>query len=247
MRIFILVSALALSACSSKQSSDRDFYTWVDENGNLRTEKRIKSEIKRQSSVINEAEYTSSDEMDKRLSQAKLFSWRDGFGNQLNQEEVINQSRESGDSLATLNHAISYKNFREGKQYIYSELKKKSLKLSELYTYNNQDELDYALIEIDEMVNALTFKTFIHKGRVALPDVLLLDAYYQQGYQSHSLWASHVKETWKSYGFFTGRLEVPANSKYILILPSSSTTPILIGDDVIKMTNLGEITFEEAF
>lgn len=112
-----MLFAYLLSACSTSGSGHSEFYTWVDETGQLRTERVESEEVtsdqntdsaspntasegeQKNSSVseINPADYMPADQMDRKLRDARLFAWQDETGKQSVSEVDRSELKDSPD------------------------------------------------------------------------------------------------------------------------------------------------------
>lgn len=103
-KTLFLFAVVSLFGCASKGGGHSEFYTWVDETGQMRTVKRsfhedtpaesdsseaeveeqksrTKTENKGQSD-INPAHFMPSDQVDAKLRDSRLFAWQDETGKQ---------------------------------------------------------------------------------------------------------------------------------------------------------------------
>lgn len=54
----------------------------------------------------------------------------------------------------------------------------------------------------------------------------------------------YYPESWHSYGYMSGSLIIPLHAQYLLIYTSTLTEALQLDNQVIKLTNLGKISFE---
>ena len=265
----LLVITLFISACASHNPGEQgEFYTWVDERGQLHTVRREtkdrttnhiietnkKNNLVSTKSVkeneLNPSDFTPSEKVDEKLKGKRLYSWNDQYGQ--NTQEVLPPIESLEETQfqkpARPYTAKSFRDYREGKEIFLSELIGRQLKLENLYTFNEATKSDYILFELDldgELItDQFAFKSFVSKGRVALPNIVFLDAEYNSLSAQHLPFEDYSEETWSSYAYFSGNVLIPKKSKYLLITPNTEAGVAEIGATIIKMVDLGSIVID---
>lgn len=252
LKINLYLLVLILTACQSSPKGENQFYTWVDESGQIRTIKKQDKSASEQPSAdkvdndmnyIERADYVSSDVMDKIITEERLYSWQDEQGRQIVYEESPVESEKLDINSDTQSVNIkSHSAYREGRQIIFSEIQGKELKLQRLLRSNEKTNRDYALIELDTPVSAVHIKSYISDNKIALPLVLPLTKDFKQIYRYENLFAFYEPETWYGYGYLHSQLNVPTKTKYLLLLTNPKSDPISINEKLIRQTNFGSIS-----
>ena len=263
-----LITILTTACTPNQVGKQGDFYTWVDERGQLHTIKREKknSEISlstgsaqkskstekntAKTNTFNPSEFTPSEKIDEKLKGQRLYSWNDEYGQ--NTQEVLPpiKSLEEPQSKkpARPYTAKSFRDYREGKEIFLSELIGRQLKLENLYTFNEATKSDYILFELDLdgefITDQFTFKSFVSKSRVALPNIVFLDTEYNSVSAQYLPFEDYSEETWSSYAYFSGNALIPKKSKYLLVTPNTEAGVAEIGSTIIKMVDLGSIVID---
>ena len=125
-----LASVLILNGCATSKSGHSEFYTWVDETGQLRTVQAPSAEDKKEtapenktpqnaqaasavnsnpsdSNQFNPDDFTPSDQVDAKLRDARLFAWQDESGKQnvteVDQSEIQKNQTDLGVSIEARN------------------------------------------------------------------------------------------------------------------------------------------------
>ena len=267
MPFLLLILAIVLSGCSSTSSSQGDFYTWVDERGQIhtiKTKKEVKTVIAKPVAVteketnkpneqpkmdkvtFNTSDFISSEEVDKKLSGQKLYSW-DQDGRQviaeINTSSIKKEIQIDTESILKAgDFSISLLGFREGKVELLSDLLSKQLVLENVYITQEKSRKDYVLIELDiASIQSLKVKSFVDDKKVALPIFNLLDAEFNASPNINNAFNNYIEETWASFGFFEGNLDVPLDARYILIRPNPMPAVVETADGDITLIDLGSI------
>lgn len=274
MYYLLVFIPLFLSACAGVgDAKSGDFYTWVDERGQLHTIKREPKEseskevnkpnfnqktkgeystrvepFKKGLVDIDESEFTPSTEIDNRIKGKKLYAWNDGVSQNI--EEVSLASPEVMEATSKpLNNSFIKKNFylfREGKELFLSELLGRQTKLDRIYSFNQATQSDYALLELDlePGLTQLGLKTFVTKERVAMPLIVFLDKNYQSVSAQFLPFQDYTDESWSSYAYFSGHVFIPPSAHYLLITPNKEAGVAEVGEKIIKMVDLGSILID---
>ena len=251
---------LTLIGCQGMPQGNPDFYTWVDETGQIRTVKKEKNKISQPTSPkaantetpvsdqFDESEFTSSDEIDKRLQDQRMFAWQDQSGNQIVREEAVVKTNEADLSLNSKRiHEISLMAYREGEQVIFSDIDGVSINLNRYYQFNEFTQQDYLLIELDEIYEKIKLKSFVQSNSVAMPQIIPLNHEFKQEYSFENPYQFREPESWHGYGYLHGELKLPKNTQYILVLPSLNSGVIEAEEGaIIKQVNLGSLVFYSA-
>ncbi|WP_283786496.1 hypothetical protein QNI23_008680 [Bermanella sp. WJH001] len=254
--LFAIVS-FVLAGCQGLPQGSPDFYTWVDETGQIRTikkEKKEKKEVTQSPANIatdtkapplnqfNESDYVSSDELDKKINNQKMFAWQEQSGRQVVREEaVINQESDLSISSNRINEVV-LSAYREGEQLLFSDIDGVSLDLNRYYRFNQQTQHDYLLIELDQDYGQIKIKSFVQNNSVAMPQIIPLSDKFKQEYSFENPYQFREPESWYGYGYLHGDLNLPNNTQYILLIPSLSSGVIEAEDGIIiKQVNLGNL------
>jgi hypothetical protein len=250
---------LSLTACQGLPQGDSDFYTWVDETGQIRTIKKEsnkpkavnkspKNETKApnvQSNNINPDDFIDSESIDKKLADEKMFAWQDATGAQVVREEVVQANApQDTNVLPTATQEASLKAYRKGDQVLFEDIDGISIDLADYYQFNQKTELDYLLIELTSPVKIIQVKSFVGNRSVAMPQIIPLTDEFKQNYAFENPYQYREPESWHSYGYLHGELSIPNSSRYLLILPSPQSGVIEIEEGgIIKQSNLGSMVF----
>lgn len=264
--VFIFTIVL-LAGCTNKSSSSGDFYTWVDERGQVHTVRTKKpssntstqatptieklNDRQNNASSVNDSsfdpsKYTSSEDIDKKLSGQKLFSW-DQDGRQLIAEIDTSKSKKSipeRKQSASLKKgfSISFIGFREGRVLLLSDLISRQLSLQNIYITQKQSSKDYVLIEIDIAdLSYLKLNTFVDSNKVAMPIFNLLDSNFNSTATINNAFNSYVAETWSKFGYFEGELAIPVGVRYLLIRPNPMPGVVETADGDITLVDFGSL------
>lgn len=266
MRVFIFsLATLLIQSCSSQQvGGERDFYTWIDATGQMRTERREqpKPSVKeskgslpnaakdnqRTDESFNPEDFTPSEQVDKKLKGGRLYAWTEGSQQNViedipgvaYQPEPVEANFKQEPYLTK-----SYRSFREGRELPFSEYVNKSLSLERYYTLNSQMNQDYILFELNvDRVAVLNFTSYVSKNRVALPTVVFLDSEFQSVSKEVLPFEDYKEESWSSYANLSGQAFWPKGAKYMLLTPTVEVGVVEVGDQVIKMVDLGKILIQ---
>ena len=178
MKSIFSICLIALIGCSNAINKDGGFYTWVDANGNVHTEKRAtkkgggKDEVSSSKEVsikedvtpiisapkvaqdknsFNPDDFRSSEIVDAQLSPKRLYSWQDQ-GAQITQElssaEGADDSSEHIMEVKPERNSSNYEYLAQDKIFYFHQVMGKELKLEEVYFFNKQINNDYILIEM---------------------------------------------------------------------------------------------------
>ncbi|MFY0640826.1 MAG: hypothetical protein JXR16_07245 [Bermanella sp.] len=257
---FYSLILLMLIGCQGMPQGNPDFYTWVDETGQIRTIKKEKDKVSKTAATENnstetipnaqldESEYTSSEEIDKRLKDQRMFAWQDQSGNQIVREEAVVKTNEPDLSLSSTRvNEVSLMTYREGEQVLFSDIDGVSIKLNRYYRFNEAAQQDYLLIELDKDYRQIKLKSFVRNNSVAMPQIIPLNHKFKQEYSFENPYQFREPESWYGYGYLHGELKLPKNTQYILVLPSLNSGVIEAEEGlIIKQVNLGSLVFYAA-
>ncbi|MFT5592679.1 MAG: hypothetical protein ACI8SR_001041 [Oceanicoccus sp.] len=251
--IMIASLCFSLSACQGLPQGDPDFYTWVDETGQIRTVKKkatkssVTSITKNEKAVsVNDFDpndFVASENIDKKLSDEKLFAWQDNTGAQIVVEELIETKVEADESTTAFKtEEINLKAFREGSQILFKDIDGVSISLERYYQFNQSTKQDYLLIELYDSMERIQVKSFVSSESVAMPQIIPLTAEFKQVYAFENPYQFREPESWYSYGYLYGELNIPKGSSYLLLLPNPLSGVIEAEEGmIIKQSNLGDI------
>ena len=257
MRIYSLIFVI-LAGCQNTPQGESDFYTWVDETGQIRTIKKQPKQIthtaepntsinensvsKGKQNKFDTADFIPEEEIQKKLNDQKMFAWQDSAGTQIVREESIVKAPEADKSIVSnAIEEVSFNVYREGKQVLFDDLDGSVFDLSRYYHFNKQSQSDYVLFELSEPVKKIQLKTFIHTKSVAMPQIIPLTARFKQVFSFENPYQYREKESWYGYGHLHGVLNIPRNTQYLLLIPSSESGVIEAEGDIIRQSNLGSI------
>lgn len=255
MRIIICFFMLGfLLGCQSAPQGDSEFYTWVDETGQIRTIKKPEpsktsngqatGSNARKNNSFDSADFTPSEDVDKKLNNEKLFAWQDTSGAQVVVEEGVTPSIEIDHSVSAQKVAArDFRVFRLGTQIELDQINGVSINLERYYQFNPKAGTDFLLIEFLEPVVQLEVKSFIHNDTVAIPRIIPLTSNFTQKDAFESPFKYRESETWYRYGFLYGTLNMPQDTRYLLLLPSPESGAFEIDGRIIKQSNLGSLVF----
>lgn len=254
----IMIAASLLASCATSGGGHSEFYIWVDETGQLRTERREqiperKSEVSSKNQ-IDESEFVSSEVVDARLRDRRLFAWQDESGKQ-NVEEL--EKNDSDSNTAPMGKSIDQGGVYSRElpaqcchdllsldRFLWNDLAGRELKLADYYQFVeflNSDALvlDFSRNEVTD----IRIKTFIKSSKVALPDIVILDERFNVIEELVTPYSHYVEESWTAYGFMQGRLEKDQlkDAAYLLILPSKRAGVLELDGNPVTLTDLGFI------
>lgn len=262
MRYLLLIAiSLALAACQNMQQGESDFYTWVDETGQIRTIKKptkdlvsaADAEVISSSSTtetqapvdFDPSQFTPSEEIDKKINHERLYAWQEADGTQIVREE--SRPEQAPEQTTEAVHGIqskSFRIFREGKQVLFEDVNGVSIDLSRYYQFNTKAETDYALIELISPIKRIAVKSFIKNDTVAMPQIIPLTRQFEQRFSFDNPFTNREVESWYGYGYVHGLLNIPEQTQYLLLLPNPQYGVIETQDKLIKKSNLGSLVFE---
>ncbi|NVK38933.1 MAG: hypothetical protein HWE18_13490 [Gammaproteobacteria bacterium] len=262
--IYTVIVLSILTGCQGlPEGQNGNFYTWVDETGQIRTIQKpeIQKETSQQTvaespainnkelgSDFNPSDFISSDVIDKKLSNEKLYAWQDSDGRQVvaeikstsNPKASQNKELSPSSNISTL----SFYSFREGQQLLLSEINGRMLDLKRYYQYSKTSDSDYLLIEMDQSIKAIEVKSFSKNDAIALPEILPLDESFDQTYQYDNAFNEFQEETWMQYAYAKAKLSIAPQTRYLLFKPSAQAGVIQLGGKNVKLSNLGEIVIQ---
>ncbi len=279
LRLGLLLSLLMSVGCQLKPSEHSEFYTWVDESGQLRTERideagsaksisntaeagatdsaanQASSQTSSQNAqAFDPSDFTSSDDVDARLRDARLFAWQDETGKQsVTQLEKPEQKPENDEQGVGLSMPQTAKrrfgsdccNKLAGfERFLWSDLAGRELKLNTYYAFEKSLNSDALMLDLADFEGGqIRLKTFIRKGKMALPDVLLLNERFQLVDVLATPFTHFVEESWASYGYMQGIIRADQLEKieHIVLIPSEQIGVLELGQQTAKITNLGSI------
>lgn len=256
MRYLLLSSVVLFVVGCQGMPGSGDFYTWVDETGQIRTVKKnpIQESSKqpqlegaqqnKESNDFDPNDFTPSDQIDKKLSNQKLYAWQETDGRQIVAETQYSPSAGFEPLSGVLQRIkpVRHIEYREGQQYLLSDINGKALDLARYYRFNQTTQADYLLIELDVLVSKIELKSFAQHGAIALPQLLPLDESFKQHFQFESTFNQFQGETWLQYGHAQADLLIPTGVKYLLIRPSEQVGMLKLGEESFKISNLGQIS-----
>ena len=264
--------AIVLCACSVRSSNQEQsgFYTWIDEQGQLRSEPIVVAkqetesadgELEEREQVATPAkddfdtsEYMSADQVDAKLEQTRLYSWQEEGTQRVHevakQEEMPNRDLEgyifayddTSNKVKLSTDCCEFISRQE--RFLWSEISSRQLKLKDYYTYYDELKSDAVLIELgDHELPNIRIKSFLRNGKMALPDLVFLDERFAPTQSFPSPFSHFVEETWASYGFMQGAIPHSEfqGSVYMLVLPSKQAGVLDLGSDQITIIDLGSI------
>ncbi len=252
-KLFLSVLVITLmTACANQSAEKGDFYTWVDESGQIRTVKRqVKSPIKKQPDNselvgINPEDYKASSDVERELKAEKMFSWQDQ-GRQ-NIYELDTSSPQNANQKTKPMNTMPLKDLLdyEGgpEQFIlWSRVKNTEIKLDQFYHYNKTLKKDELLIELpmDLAEQVIFIQSYIHKNTIALPTITFLSDRQQYISQPITPYSEYVAETWMSYAAMNGLFRIPKGAAFLLMSASSDFGMLEFQNQKIKQVNLGSI------
>lgn len=247
------------------------FYTWVDERGQMHTRKKPdtnKSTAKSDEQVsglddtkgtpkaaatsgnsdFNPQDFTPSTEVEKKLAGAGLLAWQDaGYSHNATYQPSENTPEDP--ALSSLPSASTKKDalvFREGLNVRFDEIESRSFSLERYYHYSDAAGTDYILLDFKgvDLTGGLVLKSFIKQGKAAMPNVAFLNADYIYLTRPAIPFRDYSPESWSRYGYFYGIVQIPSDSRFLLITPTDQAGVIEVGDQTFGMKDLGELELE---
>ena len=247
---------LFLTACLSNPSKEDGFYTWVDERGQVRTVKTptTKNKSKPQSLPIegrndfNPSEYETEEQVEARLKDSKMFAWQEN-----GQQTIIETSSKTAvtpllqPSLKLSAETTgSYASFRRGEYVSWQEITGKEVSLEQLFTFNDELQRDFILIDLEGVASSsgILLKSYIQNATISVPQMVFLSESFTGVSEDVIPFEYYFPESWHSYGYMSGSLNIPDNARFLLIYTSTLTEALQLDDQIVKLTNLGKIGFE---
>ena len=257
MKFFILILLPAfLAACLSNPSKEDGFYTWVDERGLIRTVKTTSStqnkgkegnKTSNREGSFNPNEFETEEQVQARLKDSKLFAWQEN-----GQQRVIETSTASANTpqkpAIELNTVPSgsYSSFRTGDYLPWQEITGKEISLEQVFKFNEELKRDFVLIDLTDApeFSRLDLKSYIRGNAISVPQMVFLSESFTNVADDVIPFEFYYSESWHSYGYMSGSLAVPVDAQYLLVYTSTLTEALQLDGKVIKLTNLGQISFE---
>jgi hypothetical protein len=147
--------------------------------------------------------------------------------------------------LPSINSSFEYTRglrvYREAKEIFLSDIISTVIRLEDRYILNEESNSDYIFVKLDNPLKKLSFKAFITSGKVSSPAITFLNKSYMGEEQLVYAFSELTPESWSSYGNISGRINVPADALYLLLLPSPLPSAVETGDQNITVGNLGKI------
>lgn len=264
--VFLLI--ITLNGCSTTSSGHSEFYTWVDETGQMRTVKvdDESSEIsgeeagtpgvtqKNANPDFNPEDFMSSEQVDAKLRDSRLFAWQDESGKQNVAEVDKNEIEKNSEDLGVAVDAHGQANRRfsrdccdgvsASKIFLWNDLAGRELQLNDYYSYEKPLDSDALILDFaGSDVEDIRIKTFIKRDKLALPDIILLDERFQIKQVLVTPFTHYVEESWASYGYMQGRIDKASleGVEYLVFLPSQQIGILELGEKQTKITDLGSI------
>ena len=247
---------LLLSACLSNPSKEDGFYTWVDERGQVRTVKTpvAKNKPKSQSlqsgdkNNFNPSEFETEEQVKARLKDSKMFAWQeDGQQTIIETSSNTTITPSSQPSLKLRTEATgSYASFRRGEYVSWQDITGKEVNLEQLFTFNDELQRDFILIDLEGVPSSsgVSLKSYIQKATISVPQMVFLSESFAGVSEDVIPFEYYFPESWHSYGYMSGSLNIPENARFLLVYTSTLTEALQLDDQVVKLTNLGKISFE---
>jgi hypothetical protein len=271
--IVIACAALALIGCSSIPAESGDqFYTWVDASGQIRTTKRPSENNKNTPSVpstpaliegkdtdngesekraFDTSSYRSSEDVDKQLDKVTTFSWQEN-GRGVTEERRLYKDENIPPVDQTVAIPIAPLQSRDFSSllsqtiFMSSELADRELNLFKTYTFSKQLNIDTILMEVEQStsIQSMIFSSYVKHGKIALPKIIFLDERLNAVSSPIAPFTHFIEESWNSLAYMQGVIEIPRDTIYMLILPSSDAGLIELGERTVKMSDQGHIMFK---
>lgn len=260
--VLCLLVISTLLGCSQRGGSHSEFYTWVDERGQMHTQKAPSAQSKDLSGKskgvqdIKPEEYVSSDEIDARLRDRRLFAWQDETGKQnVSEAEKVDSPpvERLGGVAAQFNQTgrtLSMdccESIASEERYLWNDLAGREVSLLDYYRYVDALKSDALILDISRNeVSDIRIKSFIRSSKLAIPDVVLLNERFQLIALLEMPFTHYVSETWASYGYMQGRISQAslADAAYVVFVPSAQAGVLELGDDRLTLTDLGLIVVQ---
>mgnify|MGYP005999319079 CR=1 FL=1 len=252
----LVLACLSLVACLSNPSKEDGFYTWVDERGQIHTvqtpvshvDKRTRNGPDTEKGDLDSSEFETEEQVQARLRDSKMFAWQE------NGQQTIVETPQN-DSVPPLqkpslklagSSSGSYASFRKGEYVSWQEIVGKEVSLEQLFSYNDVLERDFILIDLEGVLvsSEISLKSYIEKSTITVPQMVFLSGEFTSVSEDIIPFEYYFSESWHSYGYMSGSLIVPRAAQYLLIYTSTLTEALQLDGQVIKLTNLGKISFE---
>jgi hypothetical protein len=247
---------LLISGCLSNPSKEDGFYTWVDERGQVRTVKTPSSKgkadaqtgSKNKTNSFDPGEFATEEQVEARLKDSKMFAWQE------NGQQRIVETSTSDDLDALLGSMVqlaanttgSYSSFRKGEYVSWQNITGKEVSLEQLFSFNEELGRDFILIDLEGALShsEVTLKSYIQRASISVPQMVFLSESFDRVSEDVIPFEYYFPESWHSYGYMSGSLNIPVSAQYLLIYTSTLTEALQLDGQVIKLTNLGKISFE---
>jgi|GEM_PF-1799995 len=272
--IFTFLALATTVACAPmKSQSSEQFYTWVDASGQIRTTQKplaVKKKPKPKQSIqvqnpkppltadksleektFDTSGYRSSTEIDKQLSDTKMFSWQEN-GRVINQETQVtpvNSKEPSQMAMARPELIVEpddYSALIDQLLFSWEDFQGVELDLFRAYLFNDELKTDSILVELARgaEVQAIIFKSYVKSSKMALPNVLFLSERFESLSFPSVPFSHFIDESWSNYAHMQGVLAVPKSAHYMLILPSPESGALELGGKQIQLSDRGNIMFK---
>lgn len=253
----LVLLCLFLSACLSNPSKEDGFYTWVDERGQVRTvktpatsrdEDKLKNKNTKKDNNFKPGEFETEEQVQARLKDSKLFVWEENGQQKIIETSLKENSNSPQEPSIKLNTAPSgsYASFRIGEYLPWQEIIGKEISLEQVFGFNAELQRDFVLIDLTDIPDStnLALKSYIRADTISVPQMVFLSDEFSNVSDDLIPFEYYFPESWHSYGYMSGKLSVPSGAQYLLIYTSTLTEALQLDDKVIKLTNLGKISFE---
>jgi len=253
--LLLLPLVLSLVACLSNPSKEDGFYTWVDERGQVRTVKapastknNPKKSTQKKSNDFNLGEFETEEQVQARLNDSKLFAWQEDGQQRVVETSVSNESNEITEAKVALNATSSgsYASFRTGDYLPWDKVIGNEVNLRQIYNFNEKLERDFVLVDLTDIPknSRLGLKSYIKADSISVPQMVFLSEGFDNVSDDVIPFEYYFPESWHSYGYMSGSLNIPGDAQYLLIYTSTLTEALQLDEKIIKLTNLGRISFE---
>jgi len=270
--ILALIALATTVACAPmKNQSSEQFYTWVDASGQIRTTQKPQPNKKKTSpqqfeqtqnnrSPVNGSEaesfdtsgYRASEEIDKHLSDTKMFSWQEN-GRIINQETQLAVKDPKETSHLTLAlpelkiESDDYSDLMDQLLFKWEDVNGVEVDLFRAYVYNEELNTDSISIELarDTDVQSIIFKSYVKHSKMALPNILFLSERFDSLSFPVAPFSHFINESWSSYAHMQGVLVIPKNARYMVILPNPESGVLELGGKKIQLSDRGNIMFKQ--
>ena len=255
-KITVPFLCVLMVGCLSNPSKEDGFYTWVDERGQVRTVKTPsaknkgseKSSFSNKKNGFDPSEFETEEQVEARLKDSKMFAWQE------NGQQTIIETSMTGKPIAsdepavklTANTMGSYSSFRRGEYISWQDITGKEVSLEQFFSYNEELGRDFILIDLEGVLSPseISLKSYIQKSSISVPQMVFLSESFTGVSEDIIPFEYYYPESWHSYGYMSGSLIIPLHAQYLLIYTSTLTEALQLDNQVIKLTNLGKISFE---